>query len=388
MEGTRRLERITLGVSIGEDRRENFVQQLIHDYPDLIPTSQIEPAFAPLIPICQELATPAGYVDNIFLTPWGGIALAECKLFRNPQARREVVAQALDYARAIQGWHFDDLEAAVRKATKRPEALLYDLVRAETDLDEAEFADAVERNLRVGRILLLIVGEGIQEGVEALTEFLQLHAGLHVGVALVELSLWKLDDGRMLVVPRVPMKTVVIERGIVVLDATSPVRIAPPKTAVPGAQIEGQGRRVTLSEGEFFDRLDEKHPGLRDRLLAFVSEAAEFGITLETGKTAQLRLRPSPQTEASVGYVDTNGQVWFGGAYSSIKRTVSEEAADAYLEAITTAVGGQVRRYEKGGAEILDANGRGLDASALLDKAHAWKKAIAELAGHRSQDED
>jgi hypothetical protein len=61
----------------------------------------IEPAFTPLISICRELPTSAGYLDNLWLTPEGGIVLGECKLMRNPQARREVVAQALDYARAI-----------------------------------------------------------------------------------------------------------------------------------------------------------------------------------------------------------------------------------------------------------------------------------------------
>ena len=382
-----RLERVNLGVSADEERREAFVQGLIHHHPDLIPTAQIEPAFAPLIPVCQELATPAGYVDNLFLTPWGGVALAECKLFRNPQARREVVAQALDYARAIQGWHFDDLEGAVRKTLRRPDARLYDLVRDHTDLDEAQFADAVERNLRVGRILLLIVGEGIQEGVEALTEFLQLHAGLHVGVALVELSLWKLADGGTLVIPRVPMKTVIIERGIVTVDATSPARIIPPKAVVQEAKAGSPSRRVSLSEDDFFARMEERHPGLKDQLLAFVADVAEVGVTLEVGTTATLRWRPSSQTEASAGLIEVSGKVYFTNAYRSVARLTSVAAADAYLETIARAVVGQVRRYDKGGAEVLDSNGKGLEVARLLDHAGAWKAALAELVKNGGEDE-
>ena len=65
--------------------------------------------------------------------------------------------------------------------------------------------DAVERRLRTGRPLLLIIGDGIREGVEALTAHLQLHAGLHVGLALLDLSLWRNPDGGLFVVPRVPI---------------------------------------------------------------------------------------------------------------------------------------------------------------------------------------
>jgi hypothetical protein len=63
-------------------------------------------------------------------------------------------------------------------------------VEDEADLDEAQFVDAVERRLRTGRLLILIIGDGIQEGVEALTEHLQMHAGIHAGMALVDLSIW------------------------------------------------------------------------------------------------------------------------------------------------------------------------------------------------------
>ena len=96
------LERLQLGGAEHEgDQREAFLQNLVHEHPEIIPMADIEPAFMPLIPICRELQTAAGYVDNLWLTPEGGIVLGECKLFRNQQARREVIVQALDYARAV-----------------------------------------------------------------------------------------------------------------------------------------------------------------------------------------------------------------------------------------------------------------------------------------------
>lgn len=187
MQPLRRLE-LGRGAEDGE-RREAFIQSLVHDHPEIIPMADIEPAFMPMIPVCRELETEAGYLDNLWLTPAGGIVIGECKLVRNPQARREVLSQALDYARAISKWHYGDLEAGVRKALKDPRLSLWDFVKNECDLGEAQFVDAVESRLNASRFMVLIIGYGIQEGVEALTSYLQLHAGLHVGVALVDLSI-------------------------------------------------------------------------------------------------------------------------------------------------------------------------------------------------------
>lgn len=136
------------------------------------------------------------------------------------------MAQVLDYARIMASWSYEDLERAVRQARKDTTCKLWDSIESGADLDEAQFIDAVERRLRAGRILLLIIGDGIQEGVEASTSNLQLHAGMHAGLALLELSLWRGMDGGLLVVPRIPMRTVLVERGVVTLDQVGAVRIA------------------------------------------------------------------------------------------------------------------------------------------------------------------
>src|SRR5271167_4403856 len=73
------------------EQREQFIQNLVHKYPGIIPMADIEPAFTPLVSVYTELPTEAGYLDNLWITPSGGIVLGECKLVRNPQARREVV---------------------------------------------------------------------------------------------------------------------------------------------------------------------------------------------------------------------------------------------------------------------------------------------------------
>ncbi|GIK35883.1 MAG: hypothetical protein AMXMBFR45_01770 [Gammaproteobacteria bacterium] len=88
------------------------------------------------------------------------------------------------------------------------------------ELDEARFVDAITRNLRRGRrILLLVVGDGIREGAETLGEYLQLHAGFHIAFGLVEMPVFELPTGGDLVQPRVLARTVNIEHGIFVEPA-------------------------------------------------------------------------------------------------------------------------------------------------------------------------
>ena len=64
-------------------------------------------------------------------------------------------SQALDYARAVTKWSYEDLQNAVEVALKQSDFTLWSLVEAETDLDESQFVDAVQRRLTSGRLMLL-----------------------------------------------------------------------------------------------------------------------------------------------------------------------------------------------------------------------------------------
>ena len=80
---------------------------------------------------------------------------------------------------------------------------------------ETQFNDNLTANLRRGRFLLLIVGDGIREGTEAIADYLQAHAGLHFSLGLIELPFYALPDGSRLVAPRVLARTAVVTRTVV-----------------------------------------------------------------------------------------------------------------------------------------------------------------------------
>lgn len=119
---------------------EAWLQQLIMSHPNLLPLDQIEPAFASAVPICIELPSSSGFLDNLLITPTGNIILIECKLWRNPEARREVIAQIIDYANALSTWTYEKLEQAVRQAKtfsgQNENKSLFGLVSSSQEIDE------------------------------------------------------------------------------------------------------------------------------------------------------------------------------------------------------------------------------------------------------------
>src|SRR4051812_7175059 len=114
------LARVQLDPKGSGEYDESWIQKLLFDHPSVFPIRQIEPNFERPIPVCRELplsfgASRSGALDNFFITKTGDLVLVEAKLWRNPEARRAVVAQALDYASAVFRMNYSNLEGAVAK---------------------------------------------------------------------------------------------------------------------------------------------------------------------------------------------------------------------------------------------------------------------------------
>ncbi|MBM4323859.1 MAG: hypothetical protein FJ115_09900 [Deltaproteobacteria bacterium] len=173
---------------------ESWFQKLLFDNPSLLPTIDIEPAFSPCYSVARELPTNAGSIDLLFVSPLGYLIIAETKLIRNPEARREVVAQTLDYVKELSRWKYDDLIGAIRKSNisplDKPLDPLFEIAKAkveEEDLDPIQFQKSVSQCLRHGRFLLLIIGDKIREDVEELVKYLQDFAHFQFTMGLIEI---------------------------------------------------------------------------------------------------------------------------------------------------------------------------------------------------------
>jgi hypothetical protein len=216
--GTRTLwKRVPLGETAGRD--EAWLRDTLRDTPELIPVADIDPSFGPLIPVCTELRTPAGPIDVVYVDRHGRLTVVECKLWRNPEARRKVVSQVLDYAKELTTWSYADLQRQVSARTRRTGNVLYELVRdRHPEVQEAWFADAAARALAAGRFLLLVVGDGIREDVRALGELINRNAASGFSFGMVEIALYQGLSDELLLQPRPLLRTQLIERTVVLLQ--------------------------------------------------------------------------------------------------------------------------------------------------------------------------
>lgn len=207
---------------------EKWLQELLFVHPELIPLERIESGSAgnagAVVPLCRELTLSRDgglvFLDLLCVTRNGRLMLIECKLWRNPQARREVVAQILEYAALLKGWSFGDLTARLKQQRKwhGDNPIYAHALKTWPDLDEARFVDAVSRSLASGDFHLVIAGDGIRSDVEALTSHIN---GSNMGsgrLSLIEIQLWRSDNGDTIVVPWVPTRTEVIESRVIVAE--------------------------------------------------------------------------------------------------------------------------------------------------------------------------
>jgi len=244
---------------------EGWLQGLIETNPEVLPIAEIEPAFAPPVSIGREVETAAGFIDNLLLSPQGYLTIVETKLWRNPEARREVVGQIIDYAKDVSCWTFEELEGKVRdynKQYRHSNLGILDALRKIELVDEGEeqiIVDTISRNLQYGRFLLLVVGDGIRESVEAMADFLQQTPQLHFTLALVELQVYELNAGNkpLLVIPQIVARTKEITRAVVRVEAKEiesiHVEVGPEITTK-----KPLGGRHIISEEAFFEALGQR----------------------------------------------------------------------------------------------------------------------------------
>jgi hypothetical protein len=330
---------------------EDELQALIFANPTLIPVTAIEDAFSPLIPLGREVPTSSGPIDLLFISPRGFITLVETKLWRNPQARREVLSQVIHYATAVQQLTVDEFVRTVRKAVPVPEGPsgLFEYVRRLSDPSEMpaeqDFYDQLAKGLRNARFLLVIAGDGINEDVEGLVRFLPQVPQLQFTVALVELVLYQWDpesSSHLLVVPRVTTRTKEIER--VVVRFTSTIAEAGVSVAGPDAAPLGSRKR-SLSEEDFLDQLmteagaDARQPV--ERLMAFL-EANDVGVSFRQRSFAARLVDPKGSAQKlSLFYVDVSGYIGFGWMRDQQlpELGLPPSIADPYYESIMKSYG-------------------------------------------------
>lgn len=379
---------------------EDWLQDLLFRHPSLIPVEEIEPAFAGLIPLARELRTSSGPLDLLCMNSSGRLTLIETKLWRNPEARRQVIGQIINYATEISHWSYSRLANEISKAAKTadvdPLTSAARLASPEDALDEqfnARFIDTVSRDLKLGRFLLLIVGDGIHESVEEMCEYLQKAPHLGFTIGLVEIALFKSEataTDELFIQPRVLVRTREIPRTVFeIRSMTGPLEIAAVATGrSPETSIRSESGRHTLTAELFFEEFERNH----GTALAFmakqtISEAPSIGLRVDFKFSAGPLLKFDDDES---GESFTFGQLTRSGTLGSSERLswkcvnlgLPSPVWQTYHQAIVRLVPGSQRIPAKtknvpGFERIADPNGEELSLAALLPLRDKWFAAIA-----------
>lgn len=316
------LQRVPFGEKIFN---EDWLQSLLFENPTILPFSDLEPVFDGSLPVVRELPTGAGPVDLMYMNSKGYITLVETKLWRNPEARRSVIAQVIDYAKDIAEWSYDLLIEAIRKSNlyKNNGDPLIDLF-SETegeDFNQVVFIDRVTRNLQKGRFLLLIVGDGIHEGVEKMANFLQQTPYLGYSLALVELAVYRESPERkemFYIQPKILVRTKEITRAIVELKI--PASRSDVTVSLPTETSGKTSSRKRITEEEFLEELQESSGDNAVQFAKWVlDQAEEHGLWIDWKDAGPLLKYDDPES----GDFFTLGQLHKTGNLTETSRLYS-----------------------------------------------------------------
>lgn len=278
------LERIPLNE---KHFQENWLQKIIHKNPQILPIDDIESGFAPLISLGREISTSVGYIDNLYISPNGYLTIVETKLWRNPEAKREVVGQIIDYAKELTNWNFTKLNDGVKKSSQlynNNSKGIIELIKDFENIEEHEeykIVDNIERNLKRGRFLLLIVGDGIRESVEEMVDFLSNTPQIQFTLGLVELQFYKNPnvEGELIAIPNLITRTREITRAIVKIENSTNGNVTI-ETDFIEEKIKPITARTTITEDDFFEQLqqntDYESAEFAKHILATVKEKGYF----------------------------------------------------------------------------------------------------------------
>ncbi len=366
------LEKVSLN---SKKYNEEWIQEICFQSPGLLPLAEIEPTFTGMIPVCRELNTESGAVDLVYVNENGFITIGECKLWRNPEARRKVIGQILDYAKDIATWDYTRFEKECLKARKEKEKSLFDIIQEYSpDIEEAEFIDNLQKNLEKGRFLLSIIGDGIRSNMEELTKYIQQNGNLNFTLTLIELPVYKNNvTEELIITPRILVKTKEIERIV--------YRIHQSTTNEVELNIPGENKSQSISEKVFFERLQHsigtKEVESFHNFIETLNTELNVFPKLGRGKKLSLNLKSYNDTY-NFGSIQENGEVWFYGIVTKTEEIGDKQIGVDYLRKLAKLVKGQFVDSLSEWHWCVKRNGKYINITEYLKVQTDWIKLISD----------
>ena len=240
------------------------LQKLLSDSPDLIPAQDLREGSGQLEAVVREFGVDIGSIDILGFSAEGEIAVIECKLANNPEIKRKVIGQVLEYGAALWRMSYEEFDTKIQKKVGKP---LADLVQDAVDnpeWDEELFRSNIEANLKEGNFILVIVVDEINDALTRIIRFLNACGSPNFSFAALEMRRFLSGDVEILL-PKVD----------------GDVRQASQRTST--------SRRVWDKESLLQDAKEKLNPVAYDMLLELLafseshSDEVRYGSGIENG---------------------------------------------------------------------------------------------------------
>lgn len=360
--------------------QEALLQTLIHASPSCIPIKEIDPGFSDLRSVCTELPLENGgverFADNLLVNPDGRLCLVECKLARNLESDREVLAQLLDYAFVLAGLSYESLRDRARRATKSTGDPIVDAVLGPgADPDQAEELIAgVERSLQRGEMLLLIVGDRVRPNTQRLVELLQERVTLGFTFGLVEMPVYGTADGPGYIVqPHVLLRTAVVKRTVFVAAGRG--------TDLIVDKVEQRQAAENLSEQDFYGSLAKADPAFPGQIRTLISRLTDLGCETQLLRRLNVYVDDGLGGRMCILSIAPAGTVEVWGVASRDAR-LGEPVGRNYMARISALLpGGQLKDdFPNPASWNIKVDGKvSIDLRHLFAHSDEWLTAIQEL---------
>jgi hypothetical protein len=159
---------------------EDALQTFFENYPQIIPGKQIDPGSEDpprFVLLRREMPVGGWSLDHLFADQRGVLTLVETKLFQNPESRREVIGQIIEYAaNAKEVWLGGNARQKAMEfwSSQKPPKELDQVIQTEfgSELDIEDFWKNVEENLKNGKMRLIIATDELRPEVRRMIEYL------------------------------------------------------------------------------------------------------------------------------------------------------------------------------------------------------------------------
>ena len=182
---------------------EAHLQEILFRDPDIVPVEDIssDTELSPIKLMLKEVGLPgSGATDLVGIDKNGNIYIIETKLARNPEVRRQVIGQILEYAAFLNEKGLDWLDDIVKKQKQVSISEYFEKLN-DPEWDKESFEQNLRDNLNSGAFKLLIAVDEMNPDLQRIINYME--NILNVEIYALELRHFKDKAGMEILVPNI-----------------------------------------------------------------------------------------------------------------------------------------------------------------------------------------